>query len=360
MTTPVTGVPVSEGQAAAAERASTTATARSIASKIVQQMQATEPVTPQTPAQPTLPKPDVIIGQEGTQADAQRFTTEPVAATVAATDTAPATEEVVEEVSGPDLDEIDRIVQEAALDLGVHPRDVPTELLPVFEKLVQNAVQIRASAEAERLQAAEQIEQVQEFARQLKESPDRLLLTLAVSNPEVFTQAIETFQEMQANPKMKDMVIRELTSEARLREAERKERVLNDSTYRDRAQRVITATQVSSRKHGVPFEVAEQIVASAITQNQGKLEPGDVEAIVAKLATDLRAKNLIRKQAPRVATPAKVAAAAAAPNTEVGAAKAPPAAQPSTASAGLTETTPHGRLRSIISRAVGAMRPDQQ
>lgn len=363
MSNPISGTPSTEGADAAAQRAATKSTAQSIAHQIATRMFEGTPEA-QTGGQ-NAPKPQVTLPPPDATIQAQpQVQTEPVTptpqATPAATPAAAVAEPVAEEPLSPELEELNRAIEEAALDLGVHPRDVPVELLPAFEKMVQSTLEIRAAAQAERMEAADQVEQVQEFARQLKESPDRLLLTLAVSNPEIFSAAIETFNEMQNNPKYKDMVVRELQSEARLREAERRERVFTDSAQRERANKVIHATKVASRKHGVPYEVAEQIVASTITANQGRFEPAQVEGVVSKLAADLKAKGFARSVTPRVATPAKVAAQSTAPNSEVGGAAAPPAAQSTTASAGLTETTPHGRLRSIIRGVTSRMRPDQQ
>lgn len=361
MSNPISGTPSTEAADLAAQRASTKSTAQSIAHTIATKLFEGTPQDGQAAPKPqvTLPTPDATP-QAQPQAQAEPVTPTPQAAAPAGQPAA-AVEPAVEEPLSPELEELNRAIEEAALDLGVHPRDVPVELLPAFEKMVQSTLEIRAAAQAERQEAMDQVEQVQEFARQLKESPDRLLLTLAVSNPEIFSAAIETFNEMQNNPKYKDMVVRELQSEARLREAERRERVFLDSAQRERATKVIHATKVASRKHGVPYEVAEQIVASTITANQGRFEPAQVEGVVSKLATDLKARGFTRTATPRVATPAKVAAQGTAPNSEVGGAAAPPAAQGSnTASAGLTETTPHGRLRSIIRGVTSRMRPDQQ
>jgi hypothetical protein len=205
------------------------------------------------------------------------------------------------------------------------------------------------------LAAAEAIEQVQEFAKQLQEHPDRLLLTLAVNNAEAFKQAVEVYNEMQENPRVRDLVLRELQAEARLREAERKERVYESDSQVNKAQRVVNATKIAVRKHNVPYEIAEKVVAAAITMKQGDFGPADVDAVVTEIAANLKGQGIGRKTAARIATPAKVAAAAKAPTGEtIGSVPAAPA------SAGLTATTPHGRLKNIISGAFSRLRVSQQ
>jgi len=368
MTTPLipnatTPPPASEAQGLRAEQAATKSTARTIAHMIATKM--TEGGAEATPLNE--------LTNEGTPPPARepRYTTDPVETVAkdtvpAATETVPAattTEPATGEDEGiavaPDVEELTRIVEEAALDLGVAPNDIPAELLPVFEKVVQASIQVKQQAAARESEAAEAVGQVQEFARQLKEQPDRLLLSMALTQPEVFAKVVETFTEMQNDPRIKDLVSRELAAEARLREAERRERLMGQESVRTRTEKVVNATQIASRKLGVPYELAEQFVAAAITNAQGEFGPADVDGVVAKLAKQIQAKATVRKGAPRVATPAKVAATAAAPTATNEGAGAPPASSENRASAGLKEASPHGRLMDIVRSAGKRLRITQ-
>lgn len=351
--------PATEAQGQRAENAATKSTARTIAHMIATKMQE---ATGQATATQTSPVA-VEEGEIPLPPREPRYTTEPATKTEAApaaeavpatpAPTPPAEAAAAEEVpQGPDIEELTRLVDEAALDLGVSPAEINAELLPVFEKLVQSSIQLKQRAAAKESEAAEAVEQVQEFARQLKESPDRLLLSMALTQPEVFAKVVETFTEMQADPRIKALVERELTAEARLREAERKEKLYGQETIRTRTEKVVNATTIAARKHGVPYELAEQFVAAAITNANGEFGPQNVEEVVTKLAKQIQAKAAPRKPAPRVATPAKVAATATAPTTSAaGATTPPPAAGERTASAGLKEATPHGRIMDIIKSA---------
>lgn len=360
MTTPLIpqpgqAAPPTEAQGQRAEQAATRSTAKTIAHMIATKLTDGSPVNVEEPVVPTR---------------APEYTTDPVETKPEATaeevagQAAPVTEAATEEDSAaaqaPDIEELTRIVEEAALDLGISPSDVPADLLPVFEKIVQASVLTKQRAAAKESEANEAVEQVQEFARQLKEQPDRLLLTMALTQPDVFAKVVETFTEMQNDPRIKDLVGRELAAEARLREADRKERLIGQESVKTRTDKVINATNIAARKLNVPYELAESFVAAAITNAQGDFGPGDVEAVVSKLAKQIQAKATFRKPAARVATPAKVAAAATAPTTSAaGASAPPPASSERTASAGLTEASPHGRLMGIIKSAGRRMRVNE-
>lgn len=266
------------------------------------------------------------------------------------------TEGVVEEVvPPPDISEIDKMLQDAGIDLGMGAGEVPAELLPVYEKLVQSAVDIAQSAVQERIEAAGVIKQVEEFRTRLKEKPEHLLLSMAVNNPEAFTKAMEVFNEMQQDARVKELVVKELESEARLREAERKEALFTEYDQRMKAQRVITATKIATRKYGIPYGLAEKVVASIVVGNGGNLDPREVDGIVSELASDLKGKIPAKKPL-RVATPQKQEQVSQA-NTSETAGSQPAATQ---ASKGLTETTPHDRLRKLIQSAAAKFRPSNQ
>lgn len=357
MTTPLIpqpGVtpPPTEGQGLRVEQAATKTTAKTIAHMIATKMTDGSPAPVEEGEAPIAPrKPEYTTDPVALEPDprAEGAAVQPGAV---GTETAVEGEDDSAVAVAPDIEELTRLIEEAALDLGVSPSDIPTDLLPIFERVVQGSVTVKQQAVAREAEANEQIQQVQEFARQLKEQPDRLLLSMALTQPDVFAKVVETFQEMQNDPRIKDLVGRELAAEARLREAERKERMIGQESVRTRTERVISAVNVASRRHGVPYELAEQFVAAAITNAQGEFGPADVESVITKLATQIKAKATLRKIAPRVATPAKIAATATAPTSSAaGAAAPPPASSERTASAGLTEATPHGRLMGLIKSA---------
>lgn len=228
----------------------------------------------------------------------------------ATTGAAPVTEEPKTEDT-PSLTEIEEALQAVGVDLGISAKDVPPELLPAYQKLVQTASDMAQELVEQSLVATQQQQAVEDFRKKLEENPDRILLTIAATRPDIFQKAVETFTEMQNDPRAKDIVVRELQSEARLREAERREAALNQRDQRARAMRVVAETKRAARKYGVNYEIAEKVIAMAVEANQGQFDVTDVDSVVA----DLRPAK--PTAAPRLATPQKVAAAAAAPSKSV-------------------------------------------
>jgi len=246
----------------------------------------------------------------------------------------------VEEEEQVDLTETEKILAEAGIDLGMAAGEVPAELLPVYSRLVQSGVDLVQNAMAQQLEASQAVKQVEEFAERLEKSPDKLLLMLAVTKPEVFAKAVEVFNEMQQNERVKDMAIKELQSEARLQEANRKETLLVEYERRTKARQVIAATRQASRIHGVPFELAERVVALAVQANGGDLDVGEVSTIVSEL-----------KAAPRKAVKTKVASAEKVTATK-GANTTEIAGTKGTTSTGLKEATERDKGGGIFRRLV--------
>jgi len=202
--------------------------------------------------------------------------------------------------------ELEDALAEAGIDLGVSAKDVPKELLPVYEKLVQSAVDVAETVLSQQLEASKALQSVKEFSEQLKSSPDKVMLALAVNQPDVYKKVAALMSDMDADPRVKEMVLRDLASEARLREAERRERAVEERDRRTRANQVIAATQRAARVYGVPFGTAEKVIALAVQANNGNLETSEVDGIVRELkGLGPAAKG---KPALRVVTPQKQAA----------------------------------------------------
>lgn len=261
-------------------------------------------------------------------------------------------EEGEEEV---DIAEIDRVLAETGLDLGYTAADVPAELLPTFRRMVEAAVESRQAAVTEKSQAAALVSMVEEFSTRLQKEPDKLLLSIAINNPEAFEKATQVFSEMQSDERLKDLVLRELATEARLREVDRKEKLAVHSNVQERASQVIRATKLSAKSHGVPYALAEEVVAMTVQANEGNLNPSDVDTIVQGLAEKLGGVKAPKK--PRLANPSRLKPKLKAPVSPTGDAAPPTKTEPSK---GLDIVSPHDRLRRIISGAAAKFRESQQ
>lgn len=267
-----------------------------------------------------------------------------VDAAPAGTEAGAAVEEVVEEAAEdrPSLSEVEKALSEVGIELGVNSAELPLELVPAYEQLVYSTVDAIQDLIGQQVEAAQAIKAVQDFRERLDKAPEKVLLTLAVSQPEVFKEVIRIFGEMEAEPRIKEAVVRELQSEARLQEADRKEAALLQRDARLKGRAVAAATRRAATKHGVPVAVAERVVAAIVTGNGGNLEVSDVDAIVA----DLRSQPKTTQK--RIVTPARAAATAAAPGSPA----APGATPPGTAtpSAGL-QINPGSKIRQVIRNA---------
>lgn len=310
--------------------------ARTMASIIAKAVREGTPVSPDsvTPsseqnAPPATPAIPAVQGTPGAEAVAQ------------------ADEQVLEQAIAENPEEVARILAEAGIDLGITRADLPAELHTAYDRLTGASIDIAQTALAEHLQASEIRAQFDEFKARLESSPDKLLLAIAVSKPDIFQKVVEVFAQMQADPRVQEMVQRELQSEARLQEVTRREKVLNENEARTQARQVIAATKRYSRSYGVDYNTAEKVVALAVQANEGRLDASDVEEIV----KDLRPSNRPRAPlAPRVASPAAVQATRTAPTGSVVQTPAPPAPPAAEGSPGLTKIA-GSRFRQLIRSA---------
>ena len=328
-----------EAAAEAAAHASASADARKIAALIAERA--------------AKPESGITIEKMGGEATPEP-TPEEIAAKAAADAAAAAAVTGGEETAEApeDIGEVEKILQEVGIDLGITASDVPEELHPAYARLVQSAADFAQSVLQQQLSASEALQQVDEFSKQLEGSPDRLLLSLAVSKPEAFAKAVEVYQQMQTDERMKDLVVRELQSEARLREAERREKLVLEGDKRTKARQVIAATHRAARSMGVNFDLAEKVVALAVQANGGDLDVAEVEGIVSELKP---AGPKIKK--PLVATPNKVEVTATA-NTQpvAGSGNVPPVKQ------AVTDGKPKegGTFRRLIADAAAKLRQGAQ
>jgi hypothetical protein len=251
-------------------------------------------------------------------------------------------------------EEIEAALLEAGIDLPITAKDLPKEALPKYEQLLNGLIDVAQTTLTQQLEASQALNAVNAFSERLKEAPDKILLALAVNQPEVWGKVSKVVEEMQGDPRVKDLVLRELAVEAQRMEIQRQQQMSQEEVRRAKANQVIAATKRASRIHGVPFENAEKFVAMAVRANGGDLSVAEVDGIVKELNTANKAKVAAST---KVITPQKVAATKTAPTVAVGDTQgqgggAPVSRGPSV-SKGLVDGTSEregggGRFRSII------------
>lgn len=327
------------GEAGAGEAAHTKATARNIAALIAEQAADNTPnAIAQASAQ--LAKE----ANEKATADAAAAAAAGTATVVPGTDAGATVAEEVAAEAGVEPSEVEATLLELGVDLGIKRADVPVELQPAYDRLISVAADMAQASLQESLTASDMQRQYTAFAERINKEPDKLLLTLAVTKPEVFSKIAELFQTMQNDPAQKDLIIRELQAEARLREAERREAGLNEQNRKVKARQVIAATRNAARAEGVDFDIAEKFVALAVTANGGDLDVSEVAGLV----KEIKSKTAPRPT-PKVATPVQKPVQTA-PNQPVAGAAAP------ATSVGLEPERGNpgrgGKMRSILSTVV--------
>ncbi len=288
------GIAALEAAEAAADKAGTKDTARTLSQIIADGMKAGIPEKTETP--------EGVVGEEAK-----------VEGEGAQTPETGAEEPVAEAISDEEMTQVEEALSAVGIDLGMKAADIPEDQREFYNRVIYSLVPVVEDALTKQIEASDNIRQAQEFKTKLEESPDRLLLALAMKNPKIIADAAALVAEMEADPRVKETVRRELEVELRLSEAERKEKMLEERGIRYKAQQVISATRRAAREANVPFELAEEFVALAIQANGGDLSPEEVPEIVSGL------KKHAPKLAPRpkVVSPAKAQATKTAPSGAV-------------------------------------------
>jgi len=252
------------------------------------------------------------------------------------------------------LDEVAMALQNAGIDLGISRADLPESLHQAYDNLTNQALIAAAEYENRVTQLQTSQAEMQQFAQSLQDDPAKVLLTLAVTNPDAFTNAVNQFEEMQQDERYKNMVLRELKAEATLKAAQRAQMVQQQNQQMTRVQVLTKATHSAAQRYGVDAGVAEEVVAMAIRAAGGNIDAATIPQIVSRL----------RPTAPTqiVATPAKMAAVATAPTTSVNGQGTAPRTAPGIndeASYGLTKSSQNPLIdlvKDASRRASAAMR----
>jgi hypothetical protein len=220
---------------------------------------------------------------------------------------------------------------------------IPADLRGAYREVLASINEAMLPISQRDQEAALAIEEVETFKERLEKDPGNILVTLALTNPDVFKQATETFERMQEDEAFKDLVVREITASSRLARAEATERNQLLSSRREKGRQATVLTRQAAARHGVDSAVAERYIASQVTAGGGDLDLNAIDSLVAELkGTAPRALPT----PPRAVSPDAVQRAAAAPTQPV------EGAQPAGTSPGLTPDPPApkrgGKFRELV------------
>jgi hypothetical protein len=209
-----------------------------------------------------------------------------------------------EQLSADELTEVETTLAQLGIDLGVSAAQLPEELKPAYNSMLEGVTQFAEATLEKQLEASDTIRRFAEFQEAVEKSPDRLLLGIALSHPQLIVDAAQLVAKMAEDPATKDLVTREVQTDIKSREINRREAALDERYRMAKANTVIAATKRAARAHGVDFGLAEKVVAMAVRANGNDLDPEDVDDIVAEL------KGTVKRPLPKKTMTAAAAAAA--------------------------------------------------
>ena len=184
----------------------------------------------------------------------------------------------------PTLDDHTLELARMGIDLGVSRAELPADMQPIYDRLAQQAITYAQAQQAKSAQLEEAQAEIHQFAQKLQDDPQKVLLTMALTNPEAFRETIEAYDRMQEDEFYKNTMIKDLQAEAKLAASQRQEQMWQQRAIKQRIAQVTRATHMAADHYGVSHELAEEFVAGAVTRNGGDIELSQIGPIVARLA----------------------------------------------------------------------------
>jgi len=211
------------------------------------------------------------------------------------------------------------------IDLPIAPQNVNPEFASAYNVLAQTVLDTHTVAQERSVEAQVAQGRIEALSQRLgtPEGQERLILSLALSNPEGFSQAMDKVGRVQTDQDYAEAVRIRLEGEAMKEQAIRMDTARQTATMQSKGQQVEGRTERLATQLGVDVGLAKQIVASKILQNEAvsgvrDITFAEVDSALQQLA---RATN-----ATPVLTPGAYQAVAQAPQAPVAAAGQTPVA----------------------------------
>lgn len=210
-------------------------------------------------------------------------------------------------------------LEAAGITLPVTPDEVPEEFRQAYDQIAHAVLDSASKADEIVGQAREALAQVQDFSERINtpEGQKRMLLTMAMSDADVFGEVMNQVQRMQDDPEYAESVRRQLEAEARYEAAVRKERVMNQQQLARKAQQIEGRTVRLANQMGVDPEWAKQEVANQILRNEAQTGKRDITLDqVDQVVNQLAARVGPRQPQQRTKSPETVQREQTAPQTQ--------------------------------------------
>ena len=242
------------------------------------------------------------------------------------------------------------------IDLPVDPQTVAPEFRQAYDALAQKVLDTFQMAQDRMVTAEVTSQQMESLSQRLStpEGQQRLILSMALANPETFNQAMEIVQRTQVDPDYAESQRMRLEAEARFEQAQRMEKAMRTTQMQTKGQQVEGRTERLAKQMGVNVDIAKQMVASRILQNEAvngvrDITFNEVDQVIKSLAQATNAR-------PAVMTPTAAQQQSQAPQTPVAGTRTPPSPhqqQAPTAPRG-SQTTPNSDAMDALRAAVRA------
>ena len=238
------------------------------------------------------------------------------------------------------------------VDLPVAPDQVDPAFSQNYAVMAQKMLDTATVANDRAVAAQLSKSQLQDFTESLSTpiGQERMLLSMALSNPEGFQTHMQKVERVQNDPDYAEAQRMQLEATATFEAAQRMQNAITSTQRQSKGQQVESRTERLATQMGVDVALAKEIVASKILQNEAQTGTRDitlteVDDAVQKLAAATGAS-------PRVMTPGAQQAiqhAPTAPSTHAGTPTQQPAQvqQAAQAPAGSQQTPNHDAMDAL-------------
>lgn len=241
------------------------------------------------------------------------------------------------------------------IDLPVSPENVNPEFAAAYNVLAQTVLDTHTVAQERSVEAQVAQGRIQALSERLgtPEGQERLILSLALSNPEGFQQAMDKVGRVQTDADYAEAVRIRLEGEAMKEQAVRMNTARESATMQSKGQQVEGRTERLATQLGVDVGLAKQIVASKILQNEAvtgvrDITFAEVDGALQQLAKATNATPVLTPGAYQAQAQAPQAPAAAAGQTPV----APEQQQQMLTPTRGSQTTPNSDAMDVLRAAV--------
>lgn len=249
-------------------------------------------------------------------------------------------------------------LRDIGIDLPISPESVPQEFADTYNLLAQKILDTHQVASQSMTTAKVAQDQINNLQQSLStaEGQERLILSLALSNPDNFSQTMDIVQRMQNEPEYAEAQRMRLESMARVEQAERMQNAYNSTQAQTKGQQVEGRVERIATQKGLDIGIAKQMVANKILQNESvtgvrDISFAEVDDIMQQLSRAMNSQKVMTPTQAQAVSQAPQTPASSVGQTPVAQTQAPQAPTPPPAG---SQTTPNSDAMDALRAAVRA------